>query len=152
MALPSLVDIGWGLIVVGVVLFLLETLSPGFFVAIPATILVVLGVFALVSPEPDTFWRWAPAIAVVVGIPSTLATIWIYRKMAPPTAAPVTLSADTLVGTEAVVTRAIVPRSTVGKVKIGHQIWSATAEAEIPEGTRVKIARVEGVILTVAPM
>jgi membrane protein implicated in regulation of membrane protease activity len=151
MVLPALSDIGWGFIVIAILLFLLEAMSPGFFVAVPATVLAVLGVFALYAPEPATFWRWAPLVALGVGVPATLLTIFSYRRMAPPQPAPTTMSSNALIGQQGIVTRAVKPHSIEGKIRIDTQVWSATAEREIPEGARVRVARVDGVVLNVEP-
>ena len=136
-------------LVVGILLLLVEAMSPGFFVAIPGTILIILGIFALVVPDDSVFTFWAPIIAIVVGVPATALTVWAYRKIAPAKAAPVTMSSDTLVGRRGKVTAAIVPDSTRGKVKVESSVWTATAEAPIAVGATVEVVDVRGVTLTV---
>lgn len=141
--------VGYGLIGLGVLMFLVEALMPGFFIAVPATILILLGVAAFYVPF-DRFLAIAPVVVLAVGVPATAATIWIYRKFAPPSDAPTTRSSDALLGNEAMVTRVVEKDSMKGKVRVGREIWSATTDgAPIPEGSKVRVTKVEGVVLTV---
>lgn len=143
--------VGWTFITASVVLFLLEATAPGFFVAVPATILMLLGLLAFVAPDIALSPVYAPIIVVVVGVPATLATIYLYRRMAPPEVSQVTTSSDLLTGRTGVVTRVVEPGNSRGKVRIGRQIWSATADTPIPEGTSIVVVDARGVILTVTP-
>jgi membrane protein implicated in regulation of membrane protease activity len=148
----TLQSIGYGLIMLGIVLFLLEAASPGFFIAVPATILVLLGAFALVSPDFSIFTAWAPAVALVVGVPATILTILAYRRMAPPDEEPTTQTASNLVGLEGRVTTPVVAEAPRGKVELNHQSWSAvTRGPAIPVDARVVVTEVDGVILIVRP-
>lgn len=145
--------LGYSLIAAGVLLFLLEATVPGFFVGVPATILVLLGVFALVVPDINIFTQWAPILAVAIGVPATFVTIWTYRRMAPPDQEPTTQTASNLVGVEGVVTVTVTPDAPRGKVKLRQESWSAlSAGAPIPVGARVRVVRVDGVLLVVEPV
>ena len=144
--------IGYGLVAVGVLLFLVEIASPGFFIAVPATILVILGVLALAFPGFSLFSVWAPIVVIVVGAPATFLTLRLYRRMAPPDDAPTTQTSSNLVGRRGIVTAEVLPDSVRGKVKVAHQSWSATTrEAPIPVDAQVVIVDVDGVILVVKP-
>jgi membrane protein implicated in regulation of membrane protease activity len=144
--------VGYGLVSLGVVLFILEAIVPGFFMAVPATILVILGVFALLAPF-DLFTQFAPVLAIVVGVPATAITLWFYRRLAPPAQAPTTRSADSLVGLEGLVTVPVTHDAPRGKVKIHQETWSAiTRGPDIAPKTRVRVAAVEGIILVVEPL
>lgn len=146
--------VGYGLVALGVIMFLIEASMPGFFIGVPATILVLLGVFALVVPDFDIFTQWAPLVTVLVGVPATFVSIWAYRKLAPPDQEPTTQTGTNLIGLEGVVTVPVTPDAPRGKVKIQHQIWSAISDTAqtIPEHARVRIVRVDGVIVVVAPL
>lgn len=145
--------VGYGLVGLGVVLFLVEASMPGFFVGVPASILVILGVFALVSPDFNLFTQWAPLIVVAVGVPATFATIWTYRRMARPDQEPTTATASNMVGREGVVSTRVVADAPRGKVKLEHQMWSAVSvTGEIEPPARVRVVRVDGVILVVEPV
>lgn len=145
----SLGTVSTAFLVVGILLLLMEAASPGFFVAIPGTILIILGVFALVVPDESVFTFWAPIIAIAVGIPATAITVWAYRRIAPANGPPTTASAETLVGKRGKVTAHVVPDSLKGKVKVESQIWSATAAEEIAVGSNIEVVDVKGVTLTV---
>jgi membrane protein implicated in regulation of membrane protease activity len=140
---------GTSLLTIGVVLLLLEVSMPGFFVGVVATICIVLGVLEFLTNGWALTFPWAPVIGVAVGAPALAVSFVAYRKIAPADEPPTTTAADNLVGREAVVTRAIEPGSAKGKIRLGRQEWSATGASAIPEGTKVRVAKVEGVVLQV---
>lgn len=145
-------SIGWGLIALGVAMFIGEAMAPGFFIAVPASILVLLGVFALVTPDFAFFTAWAPLLVLLVGVPATWITVLAYRRMATPDESPTTRTAENLVGLEGTVIVATDPESARGKVKIHHQEWSARSAGEtLPPGARIVVEAVEGIILVVRP-
>ena len=61
---------------------------------------------------------------------------------------------DAVVGTTGLVTVAIDNVSAVGQVKLGAMYWTArsTAGGKIPEGTLVRVDKIEGVKVFVTPM
>ena len=60
-------------------------------------------------------------------------------------------NADRLLGRDGTVTVALNGTEGKGQVKVDGQVWSAKADSDISEGTRVKILRIEGVKLVVEP-
>jgi len=144
--------VAYGFIGLGVVFFLIEATMPGFFLGVPASILIILGVLALSVPNFTLFSIWAPLIVVLVGAPATAITIYTYRRMARPNDEPTTQTASNLIGALGQVTTAVVPDKPRGKVKIGHQEWSAVSVgATIPIDAHVRVLRVDGIILVVEP-
>jgi len=135
------------MVLAGVVLLVIEAISPGAFLIVPATIVIIIGVLGLVYPDL-LFSIWSPIIAVVLFVPMTYVTIKLYQRLAPP-APPQTTVATSLVGQKGVVTRTVRPNSLTGKVRIEHDIWSATAASEIREGKKVVVKSSEGVHVTV---
>jgi membrane protein implicated in regulation of membrane protease activity len=135
-------DIGWAMIIIGLGLFIVEAVQPGFFVAVPGTTLIVLGTFTLLIPEFAQ--AYAPAIIVATALVSSIITITLYRKMAPGQM-PLTTSMDVLAGKEGIVIKTIKPDSISGKVRIDNQIWSATGDSVINEGNKVTVISSEGV-------
>ena len=131
------------LIVIGVVLLIAEAFSPGGYLVIPGVVLVVVGVFAYLMPDEFYTW-WTPALIVITTIPVTAVTILLYRRLAKP-APPVTTVTGSLVGKEGIVVTEIQPGNMTGKVKIGSDTWSATADETISEGSRVTVESSEGV-------
>lgn len=139
-------------IVVGILLFLWEVSMPGFFIAIPATVLIFLGILGFVWPD-FLVSVWSPLVAVLIAVPATLLTIRFYRRIAPPSDRPVTTIGDSLIGLEGTVETEVKPYETRGKVKIKGQVWSATSdEGTIPVGVRVRVLRSEGVHVVVTPL
>jgi len=144
------ITVGYAFIALGVVFFLIEASMPGFFLGVPASILIILGVIALVVPDFDLFSIWAPLIVVIVGVPATALTIWSYRRMARPDQEPTTQTASNLIGALGQVTTPVIPDRPRGKVKVDHQEWSAVSESgNIPTGAHVRVVRVDGIILVV---
>ena len=136
-------SIGLILLIIGIFMLISEAASPGFFIAIPATILIILGLIGIAAPE-IFFSFWSPVIAVVVGIPMTVLTIKLYQKLAPPEE-PTTTVGTSLIGRMGTVSRTIVPKEISGKVMIDHQPWSATAKEGIEVGEDVKVIESKGV-------
>ncbi len=136
--------IGLGFIIVGIIMFLIEAAAPGFFIGIPATICIVLGLIAIAFPQ-YFFSPLSPIAAVVIGGLTTVGIIYFYKYIAPPEK-PTTTVGESLVGRKGIVTIDTTPTSqTKGKVKIGSEIWSATSDKPIKRGTRVVVVDYEGV-------
>jgi membrane protein implicated in regulation of membrane protease activity len=135
-------------VIIGIIMFLAEASSPGFFIGIPASILVVIGIIGIAFPELF-FTIWSPIIAAIVAVVTTVAIITFYKKLAPPEA-PTTTVGESLIGKEGIVTADTVPlSSTKGKVKIGSEVWSATSKRHIKKDSRVVVLASEGVHITV---
>ncbi len=135
--------IGLILIVTGIFMLLAEASSPGFFIAIPATVLLVLGLIGVVAP--DIFFTWvSPVVAVAIGIPATVGTIMLYQRLAPPEV-PTTTVGTSLIGRHGTVTKEIVPKEISGKISVDNTSWSATSTHVIPVGTEVVIVESTGV-------
>ncbi|CAG0999070.1 MAG: hypothetical protein MPEBLZ_02118 [Candidatus Methanoperedens nitroreducens] len=139
-------DVGWLMIIIGLGLLIVEAAQPGFFVAVPGTTLIVLGVITLLIPEVAQ--DYAPAIIVITALVSSIITITFYRKIAPGQK-PQTTSMDILAGKNGVVVKTVHPGSISGKIEIGNQIWSATSDSVIEEGKKVIVINSEGVHLRV---
>jgi membrane protein implicated in regulation of membrane protease activity len=140
--------LGMIMIIIGIILFLIEASSPGFFIGIFASILVVLGIVGIAFP--DLFFSfWSPIIAIAVGAVTTILVILFYKNLAPPEA-PTTTVAGSLIGKQGIVIRATDPNSlTKGKVKVGSEVWSATSEVPLKPNVQVKVIDAEGVHITV---
>jgi len=135
-------EVGWLMIIVGLGLLIIEAAQPGFFVAVPGTTLIALGVVTLLIPEVAQ--DYAPAIIVATAFVSSIITVYMYRKMAPGQK-PQTTSMDILAGKEGVVIKTVNPDSISGKVKIENQLWSATADGVIEEGQKIIVISSVGV-------
>jgi membrane protein implicated in regulation of membrane protease activity len=136
-------QVGLIFIVVGVILLIAETASPGFFVAIPATVLIILGALGMVI---DGFFLsiWSPIVAIVVTIPAIIITMYAYQRLAPPQP-PTTTVGHSLVGKRGIVQAPITPNTIKGKVSIENQTWSATSDHYIAKDTLVEVVASRGV-------
>jgi membrane protein implicated in regulation of membrane protease activity len=140
-------DLSLVFIVIGVLMLLLEISQPGSFLLVPATVLLALGGIGLVFPDL-LLTVGSPIIAVIILVPTTLLTIKIYQRLAPP-APPETTVATSLIGKEGVVDVEVVPGTLKGKVRIANVVWSANSTTPISVGKRVRVVRSEGVHVTV---
>ncbi len=131
------------LLVIGIAFLVAEAFSPGAFMIIPGTVLVIIGIVGAVFPDFLFSW-WSPVTALVVAVPVTLLTVKAYQRLAPP-APPSTTVAESLVGRTGTVTVATEPGSMKGKVKIGSDTWSATSDQPIEAGAEVTVESSAGV-------
>lgn len=136
-------DVAIALVLAGVVLLVIEAASPGAFLLVPATIVMVIGFLGMAFPGL-LFSYWSPIIAVLLFAPMTYLTIKLYQRIAPE-APPETTVATSLVGQKGMVVRTVTPESLKGKVRIEHDTWSATASSRIEEGKKVIVKSSEGV-------
>ncbi|MBE6507566.1 MAG: NfeD family protein [Methanocorpusculum parvum] len=138
----------WVLIAAGIVFLLIEAMSPGFFLAVPGTALVVLGILAFFAY--DLLLTPFGVIAAVVSAAAAAAvTIFVYRK-ASPDKKPETISKDTIVGKKGRVTAEVTADSISGKVEIDGALWSAKSTGNIiPAGADVVVTASQGVHIIV---
>jgi membrane protein implicated in regulation of membrane protease activity len=140
-------QLGWAMLILGVLMILAELSAPGSFILVPATVLIVLGIIGLAWPDL-LISLYSPIIALVIALPMTYVSIRLYQKLAPP-APPETTVATSLVGMKGVVVTETRPDTLKGKVRIEHDTWSATSAKPIPPGTQVIVVASEGVHVTV---
>jgi membrane-bound ClpP family serine protease len=143
------IALGWILIVLGAVLLLVEVYQPGFFIAVPATVLIILGVLLLLGVDILS----SPSgliVGVLAAIGAASVTVWLYARLTPGKEPPKTLSRDSLVGLEGTVVVPVDPETLKGKVRLMSMEWSARSESgEIPAGKRVVVVHSEGVHVVV---
>ena len=135
--------LGLVFLVIGVIMLVIEAASPGFFLAVPATVLIVIGLLGMFLPG-FLFSVWSPVLAMLIGIPTTLFTMWFYSRFSPPSP-PTTTVGESLISRQGMVTALVRPHSLRGKVRIGNESWSATSDDIIPVGERVLVIGSEGV-------
>ncbi len=140
-------ELGLALLIIGILMVLAEVSAPGFFILVPATVLIVLGGVGLIAPDILLQW-YTPIIAAVVAIPMTYITIKLYQRLAPP-APPETTVATSLIGKEGIVVTDVQEDSLKGKVRIENDTWSASSDHLIKAGTKVRVRSSEGVHVVV---
>ena len=141
-------ELGILLIVAGIVLIIVEAIEPGFFIAIPAGVLIVIGVIQISYPE-FLVSIYTPIIVAVVVLILTFGSLKFYQRISPPSR-PTTTMSSSLEGRVGKVVKTIKPDEITGKVKIENQMWSATSEEEvIEEGKKIVVVEGKGVHLLV---
>lgn len=134
-------------IIIGLLLILLEVFNPGFFIAVPGTVLLGFGFASLAAP--GFFYGQGAAWAIpIFGIPATVLTIWAYKKWAPPGDRPITLSNDSLPGHTGTVEKDI-PAGGFGRAKVEGQSLRATSTDALAAGDKITVVSVEGLTITV---
>ncbi len=139
-------------IVIGFILLFADIAHPGLFLLIPAAVLVAVGMLLLIAP--DVFYTNMLAAVLVLlaaGAGGAVVALPVYSYLAP-RHAPIASTVDTLTGLPAKVTVATQPGTIKGKVRVRGEIWSATSETPIPEGTDVTVTGGEGIILKVSAL
>lgn len=148
MVLLEGMTLGWLLIIVGAMLLLVEVHSPGFFAAVPATVMIALGILVLLGIDIYNS-GWGAIVGVTAAIIAGAVTVWVYSKITPDES-PTTISRDSLIGREGIVTKEIDPETLNGKVKVSSSEWSAhSTGAKISVGKKVRVVNSEGVHIVV---
>jgi len=147
---------GWITVLIGAALLGCEVFSPGFFLAVPGTVLIILGLLMMLGVD-----IFANGIGIITGIVSALVasivTVWAYSRLTPGNQKPHSTSQDTLIGMHGIVTVPVIPTDISGKVRINGQEWSART---IPDdevltllpGTTVVVVSAQGVHVVVKPL
>ena len=142
----DIVPIVWaGLLIAFVIL---EAACPLHLVSIWFAVgsLAALGIYWLQGP----LWLQIGVFLVVSG--GLLAALWpLTKKYLKPNLTKTNI--DSVIGSEGFVTAAIENVHARGQVKLGAMEWTArsTTGEEIPEGTRVRVDKIEGVKVFVTP-
>lgn len=131
------------ILALGAVLLIAEALSPGVFLVIPGTVLIILGVAGYIWPD-FLLSVYSPLVGVIIAVPVTLVTLKAYQKLGKPEP-PSTTVVDSLVGREGIVTVDTEPGSLKGKVRVGSDTWSARSDEPIEKGAEVIVESAEGV-------
>ncbi|MCL2149183.1 MAG: NfeD family protein [Methanomassiliicoccaceae archaeon] len=132
------------LMIAGLILLIIEALTPGFFAVVPGAVLVVVGVLGYFIKDFFETWYLLVVAVIIVTVAVTAGTIKLYQALAKPEP-PTTTVVDSLVGREGVVMSDVKPGNLKGKVRIGSDSWSATSEDIIRAGAEVVVYAAEGV-------
>jgi membrane protein implicated in regulation of membrane protease activity len=142
-------SVGWIIILFGAIFFLTEVFSPGFFLLVPGTVLIVIGVLMLLGV--DIFSSgYGIIIGIVVALVAAVVTIKAYSRLTLADEKPFTTSMDSLIGKEGVLLKSADTETLDGKANIEGQIWSAKTETGLlSEGTRIRVVSSKGVHIVV---
>jgi len=140
--------LGWLLIVFGAMLLLVEVHTPGFFAAVPATVMIVLGIMVLLGIDIYNS-GWGAIVGVAAAIIAGGLTVWVYSRITPDES-PTTISRDSLIGRQGIVTKEVDADTLNGKVSVSSAEWSAhSTGSKIPAGRKVRVVNSEGVHIVV---
>ena len=144
------VVLGLALIGVGLLLYIVEAMNPGFFIAAPGTVALVLGIVALFFPHFYAYPLSWLGIIVLSGL-STLGTVRFYRRWAPPAKSTTTFTVDNIVGQPGVAATAI--DASRGSVRVRGESWNARSPVPVARGAQVRVvAVVDNLTVTVEPV
>lgn len=143
------VVLGLSLIGIGLLLYLVEAFNPGFFIAAPGTVALVLGVIALFFPDFYVYPLAWLGIIVLSGL-ATLGTVRFYRRWAPPEKSTTTFTVDNIVGQAGVAATEITAQR--GTVRVHGESWGARSREPIAKDAKVRVvATVDNFTVTVEP-
>ena len=143
-------ELALAFIIIGVRLFVVEVFQPGFLIAVPGTVFIVLGILMSFDDALGLSSGTLLVIGLVVGLGSLYGTMTMYQSLAPPDT-PSEMSIESMIGKSGIVTRDVTANEMSGKAKIGREEFRATSESDIPKDTKVKVTHAEGITLTVVP-
>lgn len=135
------VELGLLLVGAGLLLYLIEMFNPGFFIAVPGTVLIVVGVVLLFFPQLfDYTLSWLGLI--VLAAVTSWVTMRAYRRWAPPETSTTTPSVDNIVGQLGTADEPVT--GTGGHVRVKGELWRARSASTIPAGTRIEVIGLDG--------
>jgi len=142
---PLITSLGfWNWFILGLLLFILETIVPGVHFLWFGLAAVVVGVLTAAT---DVAWQWQ---LIAFGVISVLTVFWVrrfYRAEVLQSDQPdLNVRANQYVGRSLVVEQAI--QNGRGKVRVGDTLWTAEGP-DSPAGARVTVKEAKGTVLVV---
>jgi len=139
---------GIALIVLAVVLFVAEALTPTFgLLTLGGIVAMTLGSLMLFN-SPLPFLRVSLNIIIPIVIATSLIIIFLMSNVIKAHRKKVAIGPEAFIGKEAEVYTSIKKK---GKVFFEGQIWNAISDSPIRKGEKVIIEKIQGLTLTVAP-
>jgi membrane-bound serine protease (ClpP class) len=142
------------LIILAIALFVLEAKYPTHgILGVGGVIAMILGALMLVR-SPITGGGVSGWIALSVAIPFAVIIVFLARLVMRSRKWKVSTGKEELVGEEGEVTQPVGSGAETGMIFIHGELWRAAASngATIPKGARVRVRRVEGLVLVVEPV
>ena len=97
-------ELALAFIIIGVLLFVVEVFQPGFLIAVPGTVFIVLGILMSFDDALGLSSGTLLVIGLVVGLGSLYGTMTMYQSLAPPDT-PSEMSIESMIGKSGIVTR-----------------------------------------------
>ena len=140
---------GWIIVVLGALFFVLEVFSPGFFLLVPGTVLLIIGVLVILGVDIFSS-TYGIVLGIGIALLAAIVTVYLYSRLTPGDEKPLTISMDSLVGRTGRVLNPADEETLSGKVSVEGQIFSAKSKSGIiPEGAKVKVIASQGVHIVV---
>ncbi len=117
-------EIALAFIIIGILLFVVEVFQPGFLVAVPGTVFIVLGILMSFDDALGLSPFMLLVIGLIVGGGSLYGTMTMYQSLAPPDT-PSEMSIESMIGKSAIVTKDVVANEISGKAKVGREEFRA---------------------------
>jgi membrane-bound serine protease (ClpP class) len=144
------------LILMGVVLFVLEAKFTSYgLLGLGGVVSILIGALVLID-SPLTGFRVSLGVALGITLPMAAITIFLMRLVLRSFRWRPALGHEQMLGSTGEVTETIRPLGSAyegsgGMVFVQGELWRATADSEIPKGARIRVTRVNGLTLHVAP-
>jgi membrane-bound serine protease (ClpP class) len=139
------------LIVLALVLFILEAkLSSHGILLVGGIVSMLLGAMFLIR-SPLTPGGVSFGVALAATLPFAVLTVFLMRLVLKSRKWKTATGKEELLGSEGIVTSPL-PANGEGMVRVHGELWRATSQESLPEGTRVRVRRVQGLKLDVEPL
>jgi membrane-bound serine protease (ClpP class) len=143
--------VGVLLIVFAMVMFILEAkLSSHGVLLLGGVIAMLLGAVLLVR-SPLTPGGVSLGIALAVTLPFAFIAVFLMRLVLKSRRWKSTTGKEELLGEEGVVTTPV-PAGGEGMIRVHGELWRAVANSQVPEGTLVRVTRINGLTLVIEPV
>jgi membrane-bound serine protease (ClpP class) len=139
------------LIVLALVLFILEAkLSSHGVLLVGGIVSMLLGAMFLIR-SPLTPGGVSFGVALAATLPFAVLTVFLMRLVLKSRKWKTATGKEELLGSEGIVTSPLSANGE-GMVRVHGELWRATSKENLPEGTRVRVRRVQGLKLDVEPL
>lgn len=139
--------IGAALILLALVLFVAEAFFTSYgILGAGGAIALVAGAMLLVKGPPEL--RIAAATAIGVALPFALISVFLMSLVVKAHKTKTDTGPRGLIGATGIARTALSPG---GQIFVRGEYWAATCSVPVPEGTRVRVLAVEGLLLLVEP-
>jgi membrane-bound serine protease (ClpP class) len=138
------------LIVLALALFILEAKLPSHGVLLAGGIVSMLLGATFLIRSPLTPAGVSVGVALSVTLPFAVLTVFLMRLVLKSRRWKSATGKEELLGEEGVVTSAL-PAGGEGMIRVHGELWRAWAQENLPEGTRVRVKKVNGLKLEVEP-
>ncbi len=136
---------GWIIVLLGAAFFVLEAFSPGFFLLVPGTVLIIIGVLVLFGIDIFNSF-YGILFAIIITLLAALLSVIFYRRLNYGNNKEVTTNMDSIIGKTGIVEKDVNNSSISGKVLIEGNIWSASSvDGIILAGKKIEVTGSEGV-------